>query len=322
MIRAHVFGAAGYAGAEVIRYLSAHPRVELGALVSRSHAGAAIATVFPPLRRLRRTFDEPAALEQALRSGDTVFLAASHQESHVLAPQYVARGARVIDLSPEFRTTPAHGAVYGFPERYRDAIAAADLVANPGCYPTATLLALLPLAVLGAPLQVVVDAKSGITGAGRSPSTASLFAEVDGEVRAYGLEGHRHEPEIRAQMAAQEWNVPLVFTPQVVPLSRGMLASVYCTFAQPVSPDRVAELFERAYGQSRFVRVGPGAPSLRAVCGTNDAELHASVHGTVVRVLCAIDNLGKGAAGQAVQNFNLMHGFAEELGFADCAIAR
>ena len=322
MIRAHVFGASGYAGAEVIRYLSRHPQVELGALVSRSQAGTSIAETFPALRHVCRPFDEPDVLNSALHPGDAVFLAASHSEAEVLAPQYLARGAAVIDLSPQFRTAPAHGAVYGLPERYRAEIANATLVANPGCYPTATLLALLPLAELGAPVQIVVDAKSGITGAGRSPSTASLFAEVESDVRAYGLDGHRHEPEIAAQMAAQGWNAPLVFTPQVVPLARGMLASVYCTFARPIRADRVAELFERTYARSPFVRAGSGAPSLRAVCGTNDAELFASVHGNVVRVLCAIDNLGKGAAGQAVQNFNLMHGFAEEVGFHDCAIAR
>ena len=322
MIRAHVFGASGYAGAELIRYLARHPRVELGALVSRNQAGTAIASAFPALRSVRRVFDEPQVLDSAVRSGDAVFLAASQSESELLAPKYLAQGATVIDLSPQFRTTGVHGAVYGLPERNRAAISAATFVANPGCYPTATMLALGPLADLGAPASVIVDAKSGITGAGRSPSTAALFAEVDGEVRAYGLEGHRHEPEIRAQMSAQGWDGPLIFTPQVVPLARGMLASVYCTFAQPVQAQRVAELFARAYGDSPFVRVGTQAPSLRAVCGTNDAEIVASVHGNVVRVLCAIDNLGKGAAGQAVQNFNLMHGFAEELGFHDCAIAR
>lgn len=322
MIRAHVFGASGYAGAEVIRYLSHHPHAELGALISRSQAGTPVGAAFPALRHVRRPFDEPHILDGVVRAGDAVFLAASHSESEVLAPKYLALGATVIDLSPQFRTVPAHGAVYGFPERHRAAISNATLVANPGCYPTAAMLALLPLAELGAPVHVVVDAKSGITGAGRSPATASLFAEVEGDVRAYGLEGHRHEPEIAAQMAAIGWEAPLLFTPQVVPLSRGMLASVYCTFSAAVDASRVAAAFERTYAGSPFVRVGTHAPSLRAVCGTNDAEVFASAHGNVVRVLCAIDNLGKGAAGQAVQNFNLMHGFAEETGFHDCAIVR
>jgi N-acetyl-gamma-glutamyl-phosphate reductase len=270
---------------------------------------------------LLRTFEPPAALEAAVQAGDTVFLAASHEEAATLAPRFLERGAYVIDLSPEFRIAGRHGAVYGFPERYRAALGGAKFVANPGCYPTASLLALLPLAGLGDVTSVIIDAKSGITGAGRSPSTAALFAEVEGDVRAYGLSGHRHEPEILQEIRAFGNAGSLLFTPHVVPLSRGMLADVYCTFEKPVQPEGVTAAFAAAYNGNPFVRLVSGAPSLRAVAYTNDAELFVSVHGAIVRVLCAIDNLGKGAAGQAVQNFNLMHGYPEETALNDRALA-
>jgi N-acetyl-gamma-glutamyl-phosphate reductase len=205
--------------------------------------------------------------------------------------------------------------VYGFPERYRDRIACAQFVANPGCYPTATLLATLPLAAF-APKQIIVDAKSGITGAGRTPATPSLFAEVEGEVRAYGLDGHRHEPEILQEWRAAGVYANLVFTPQVVPLSRGMLVNAYATCARPVPEHTVLAAYAAAYAGNPFVRLlNDGCvPSLRAVRATNDAELHVSVHGTVIRVICAIDNLGRGAAAQALVNLNIMHGYPVEEG--------
>lgn len=317
----HVFGAAGYAGAELVRYLVQHPKVELGILASRSQAGEPVGKAFPALRRLARTFDAPGVLEGSVSSGETVFLAAGHTEAATFAPRFLERGASVIDLSPEFRLAGAHGAVYGFPERYRAALTGAKFVANPGCYPTASLLALLPLERLGAVQSVIIDAKSGITGAGRSPATPALFAEVAGDVRAYGLSGHRHAPEILQEMRALGNDGSLLFTPHVVPLSRGMLADVYCTFAQPVESERVAAAFAAAYAGNPFVRIVTDAPSLRAVAYTNDAELFVSVHGSIVRVLCAIDNLGKGAAGQAVQNFNLMHGYPEETALNDRVLA-
>jgi N-acetyl-gamma-glutamyl-phosphate reductase len=201
----------------------------------------------------------------------------------------------------------------------RDAIAAAQLVANPGCYPTAALLALLPLAAIGSPRHIVVDAKSGITGAGRTPQTGSLFAEVSGEIRPYGLDGHRHQPEMERYLRVGGIGASLTFTPHVVPVSRGMLADAYAIFDEPVDGGAVDAAFRRAYANSPFVRVlsAGQAPSVAAVAGSNDAEIRVDVAGALVRVICAIDNLGKGAAGQAVQNLNLMLGFPEESGLSD-----
>jgi N-acetyl-gamma-glutamyl-phosphate reductase len=302
MTRVHVSGAAGYAASEMIRLVSNHPELELGALESASHAGAPIAEHVPGLRRCERTFDPPGTLDGMLAPGDAVILAGGADLARKQAPALLARDARVVDLSDAFRLHEhAHGAVYGLAERYRDALRGARFVANPGCYPTATLLALLPLAAFAKEIvQLVVDAKSGVTGAGRTPVTANLFAEVDGDVRAYGLEGHRHEPEI---------------------VRRGMLADCYAFFEREPDDDALRAAYERAYGGNRFVRVLPArrAPSVVGVVGSNDAEIHVSRKGRVVRAICAIDNLGKGAASNALQNLNLMLGLPEECALDDRA---
>jgi N-acetyl-gamma-glutamyl-phosphate reductase len=321
-MRVHVYGASGYAAAQLIAFLARHPRAKLGVLESASHAGEAIAEHFADLRWIDRTFDGPGAVLEQVAPDDAVVLAGSHGVAETIAPQLLERGARIVDLSGDYRLEPTP-AVYGFPERYRDRIAAARFVANPGCYPTATLLATLPLAQFS-PVQIIVDAKSGITGAGRTPTTNTLFAEVEGDVRTYGLSGHRHEPEILQQWRAAGITAALVFTPQVVPVSRGMLVNAYAMLPEAVSEEAVRAAFAKAYGGDASIRilVGSMVPSMRSVRGTNDAELHVSVQGNVVRVLCAIDNLGRGAASQAVVNLNIMHGYPMEEGLdARAAVA-
>jgi N-acetyl-gamma-glutamyl-phosphate reductase len=316
MTRVHIVGAAGYAAADFTRLVLRHPHLELGALESRSHAGKPVAEHAPALRRLARAFDPPQTALAQLAANDAVILASNADEARVHAPAFLERGAYVIDLSDAFRLRPhSNGAIYGFPERYRDQIARTRFTANPGCYPTATQLALLPLVSFAADVtHLVIDAKSGVTGAGRTPSTPSLFAEVDEDVRAYGFGGHRHEPEIAQELQACGIAAPFVFTPQVVPLKRGMLVCAYAVFARDPDARALAAAFDHAYAKSPFVRVLPSsrAPSLPALAGTNDAEIHLSVHGRVARILSAIDNLGKGAAGQAMQNLNIMLGFPEE----------
>lgn len=321
MTRVHVYGASGYAAAEAIALFAAHPCVELGALESSSHAGEPLGAHFPRLRALKREFEGPGMVSEMAVGGDLVLLGGSHGAAKTIAPHLLERGVRVIDLSGDFRLAPSP-AVYGFAERYRAQIATAQFVANPGCYPTATLLATLPLAELH-PKQIIVDAKSGVTGAGRTPAVGSLFAEVSGEVRAYGLSGHRHEPEILQEWRAAGIEASLLFTPQVVPIARGMLVNAYSVFDSPPSPHAVRAAFERAYAADPFVRVleDDRVPSLAAVAGTNDAELHVSVHGNLVRTICAIDNLGRGAAAQAVRNFNIMFGYPEELGLGARVLA-
>lgn len=321
MTRVHVYGASGYAAAEAIALLARHPHVELGVLESASHAGEALEAHFPRLRSVARRFSGPGSLLEQIACGDAAILGGAHGVAKEIVPRLLARGARVIDLSGDFRLQPTP-AVYGFAERYRAQIARSAFVANPGCYPSATLLATLPLASFR-PVQIVVDAKSGVTGAGRTPAVASLFAEVAGEVRAYGLNGHRHEPEIVQEWRAAGITAALTFTPQVVPIARGMLVTAYSVFPEAPRASDVRAAFAQAYGANRFVRVleGDRVPSIAAVAGTNDAEVHVSVCGSVVRSICAIDNLGRGAAAQAVANFNIMYGYQEEMGLDGCCFA-
>jgi N-acetyl-gamma-glutamyl-phosphate reductase len=321
--RVHVVGAAGYAGAEMIRLVSRHPYLTLGILESESGAGTPVGDSIPELRSLDRSFDPPGTALASVAEGDAVVLAGTGETARALAPQCLARGARVIDLSDAFRlhdravTSDGTPAVYGWIERYRSALPGARLVANPGCYPMASLLALAPLAPFASIIEhIVIDAKSGITGAGRSPRTGSLYAETADDVRAYGLHGHRHEAEIGQELVALGIEAPFVFTPHVVPLRRGMLANAYVITHTPIDDAELAAAYERAYGSSAFVRIlaAGETPNLRAVAGTNDAEIHVTRKGNVVRAICAIDNLGKGAAGQAVHALNLMYGFSEGSG--------
>jgi N-acetyl-gamma-glutamyl-phosphate reductase len=318
MITAHVVGASGYAAAELIRLLYRHPSIALGVLESRSSAGRAVGDVFPWLPHLHVAFEETGTALARVREDDVVFIAGGHELAREQAPLFLAKGARVIDLADTFRLEANAGeAVYGFPERYRDQIAQARLIANPGCYVTASLLALVPLAPLaGRIAQIVIDAKSGITGAGRNPTVGSLFAEVDSDVRAYGLTGHRHGAEIVQEARAAGIDAPIIFSPHVVPLKRGILADVYLIPRAPLGRDEVLASYERFYSANPFVTVfrDVRAPHLPALEGTNDAHLAVAERDGVVQVLSALDNLGKGAAGQAVQNMNLVLGLPEEQG--------
>jgi N-acetyl-gamma-glutamyl-phosphate reductase len=318
MITAHVVGASGYAAAELIRLIDRHPSVALGVLESRSQPGAPVADVFPWLPHVHVALDESGTALARVREDDIVFLAGGHELARAQAPELLARGARVVDLSDAFRLRANAGdAVYGFPERYRDRIAGARLVANPGCYVTAALLALVPLQPLADRIaNVVIDAKSGITGAGRTPSVPSLFAEVDGDVRAYGLAGHRHGTEIVQEAGEAGIDAPIVFSPHVVPLKRGILADVYLIPRAPIAREQVLALYQRFYAASPFVTVfrDVRAPHLPALEGTNDAHLAVAERDGVIHVLSALDNLGKGAAGQAIQNMNILLGLPEETG--------
>jgi len=318
--RVHVWGASGYAAAEFIRMLDAHELLEIGVLESDSHAGELLADHFPLLRATSYRFEGSGSVLETAKDGDVAVTAGAEDEARAIVPALLARGVRVIDLSALYRFDAC--AVYGLTEWHRSAIADAQLVANPGCYPTAALLALLPLAPLRNPRHVVIDAKSGITGAGRTPRVGSLFAEVSGDIRAYGLTGHRHQPEIERYLQAGAIETAITFTPHVVPIARGMLVNAYALFDAPVNTDAVKTAYERAYRGSPFVRLLEGArvPSVAAAIGTNDAELRVDAGGCVVRAICAIDNLGKGAAGQAIQNLNVMLGYPEESGFGARAV--
>ena len=310
MYRIGIYGASGYAGLELAALVADQGSLELGFATSDRFAGKTLEElggITGPVGRTKLIAPGDARADGCA----AVLLATPPEASRELVPRLA--GTRVIDLSNAYRLDPA--AVYGLPELQRDAIAAAPLVANPGCYATAATLALAPLLAAGAIApDVVVDAMSGVTGAGRKSDEAYSFVEIQGDARTYRTLTHQHEPEIAAVLARYaKQPVELVFTPHLVPIARGILSTAYATLARDVDP---AEILRHAYRGERFVRVvaSPDDVSIAKVAGTNDCLIGAAVRGKRVVVVSAIDNLIKGAAGQAIQNLNLMLGCEEATG--------
>ncbi len=330
MAKAGIVGASGYAGAELVRLVAAHPELDLAWATGDTQAGTPVRELYPNLAPALGdaafTRFEPAAADGL----DVVFLALPHGASQALAPDLRARASVVIDLAADFRLRDpalypdwygeAHAApdqlgefAYGLPELFRDDLVGARAVAVPGCYPTAAALALAPLVRAGAIRTegVVVDAASGVSGAGRGPKPTTAFCTVDEDFTAYGLLRHRHTPEIEQATGL----TGVLFTPHLAPMNRGILATCYARPAGEGSPDPLAILTE-AYAGEPFVHVSERVPSTKATLGSNAAHLTARRDertGWVV-ALCAIDNLVKGAAGQAVQCANLALGLDETAG--------
>ena len=326
-----VFGAAGFAGALTARLLHRHPHFRLAWLTARSDHGQTLQELYPQHR--------VAVMLEELdldRHGqvDAAVVAYPHGAAAPLVSDLRARGVRVVDLSADFRLRDVatyeawyrdhvapeliDQAVYGLPELYREEIAGASLVANPGCYPTATLLALAPLAGAGLIADVVIDAKSGVSGAGRAATEKTHFVSVDENVSAYGVPRHRHTPEIEQELAALGAPVRVTFTPHLLPLDQGELVSCYVTPPAGASIRDLRELYEARYARETFVELAARPPGVRDVRETNLCRI--SVHedartGRIV-VFGAIDNMWKGAASQAVQNLNLMYGRPEGEGIA------
>lgn len=337
MHRIAVVGASGYTGVELLRLLSRHPEVQLVCVTSRQHAGQKVTDVFPSLQgSLELTFTDvdPSVLAQ---QADLVFTAVPHQTAMGMIPQLLEAGCRVVDLSADFRIrdvsvyedwyqphTAAEllaEAVYGLPELYRDQVPAARLVANPGCYPTSIALALAPLLEqeLIDPATIIVDSKSGTSGAGRAAKVDTLFCEVNEGFKAYGLPRHRHTPEIEQTLTAlANGAVTISFTPHLLPVNRGILSTCYASTKRTITLDAVHEVYAARYADEPFVRVLPkGAlPNVAQVNGSNFCDIGLVVDDRTGRVVVVstIDNLVKGAAGQAVQNMNLMLGLKENAG--------
>jgi N-acetyl-gamma-glutamyl-phosphate reductase len=329
MPRVAVFGAAGYTGALSARLLWRHPAFELTAVTARSDVGRALDELYPQYR-------VPLMLEQLdldrHASVDAAVVAYPHGAAAELVGALVQRGVRVVDLSADFRLRDVavyeqwyrehpvpellERAVYGLPELYREAIRGADVVANPGCYPTAALLGLAPLARAGLVRDVVIDAKSGASGAGRAATEKTHFVTVDENVSAYGVPHHRHTPEIEQELAALGAELPITFTPHLLPLDQGELVSCYVNVVDGAVG--LNALYDEAYADEPFVELATQPPGVRDVRDTNICRI--SVHrdertGRVI-VFAVIDNLWKGAASQAVQNLNLMFGLAEGEGIS------
>ncbi|MDJ0666158.1 MAG: N-acetyl-gamma-glutamyl-phosphate reductase [Desulfobacterales bacterium] len=337
MIRVAVVGATGYAGAELVRILSMHPEVELAVLTSRQHAGKRFAAVYPGMETLCELVCEAFDVEQIPNRADIAFLALPHQLPMAIAPNLLAAGVRVVDLSADFRFTSQkryesayqpHSApdvlaqsVYGLSEVYREQIGAADLVGNPGCYPTTVLLPLVPLLRAGLvdADSLVADAKSGVSGAGRSPSLTTHFCEVTESYKPYKVAEHRHNPEMDEVLSREaDRPVHVTFVPHLVPMSRGMLTTIYARLDHAASEEAVRDCLRSFYDRAPFVRVcsDQRIPDTRHVRGTNFCDIGVRVDSANNRLIlmAAIDNLVKGAAGQAVQNMNLMIGVDETCG--------
>jgi len=323
-----VLGGAGFTGALAARLLYRHPSFALQAVTARSDVGRRLDDLYPH-HRVPITLEELDLDRHA--DVDAAVVAYPHGAAAPLVAQLRERGVRVVDLSADFRLRdpavyelwyrehPApellDQAVYGLPERYRDQIRSADLVANPGCYPTATVLALAPLAHAGLLEDVVIDAKSGVSGAGRAANDRTHFVTADENVNAYGVPRHRHTPEIEQELAALGSDIQVTFTPHLVPLDQGELVSCYATL-DDADPLDVSQLYTDAYAGEPFVELSARPPGVRDVRETNICRI--SVHrdprtGRVI-AFAAIDNLWKGAASQAIQNLNLMFGLPEAEG--------
>lgn len=336
MLAVGVVGGTGYTGVELLRLLVSHPQVDLKAVTSRAESGHRVADLFANLRGFTDLcFTEPSV--EALGSCDVVFFATPNGTAMQMVPELIDKGVRVIDLAADFRLQDAavwkhwygmdHAcvdvlaeAVYGLPEINRPAIKKARVVANPGCYPTAVTLGLLPLIenALVDDQHLIADAKSGVSGAGRGASVANLQAESAENFKAYAVNGHRHLPEIKqtlARLAAHD--VGLTFVPHLVPMIRGIEATLYATIASDSAFDLQA-LFEQRYIDEPFVDILPAGtmPETRSVKGANYCRISVfrPQQGDTVVVSSVIDNLVKGAAGQAIQNMNIMFDFEESLG--------
>lgn len=327
-LRVAVAGSTGYIGMQCVSVLARHPQVELTRVLGRSHAGKRHCDVVPGSDVELRIDDDLGA-----NSTEVVFAALPHGVAATHARGWLSGGEVVIDLSADFRLRDsaayqqwygvAHPAsdlseeaVYGLVELRRDALRGANLIAAPGCYPTAALLATVPALRAGLiEPDVIIDAKSGVSGAGRSPSLGTHFAEVNESVHAYAVDGHRHKPEMLEQLrAAADADVSLTFVPHLVPMTRGILATAYLRPRASVKASDIEREYSSFAAVNPFVRLSATPPATKEVTGTNNAVIHTGWQDGVAVVTVAIDNLVKGAAGQAVQAMNVRFGFDEHAG--------
>lgn len=337
MIRVGVIGSTGYAGAELVRILTAHPKVELTCLTSRQYEGQPYSRIYPCFKGIVDLSCQGYDVDTMAQNADVVFTALPHKLPMEIVPGLIENGKKVVDLSADFRfddadTYEAHyqphtardlldQAVYGLTEVYTDDIAAATLVGNPGCYPTSLLLPLIPLLRnnLIDPASIIADAKSGVSGAGRNPSLGTHHCEVNEALKAYKVNAHRHTPEMEAVISREAGRtIAISFTPHLIPMTRGMLTTTYATLGPGISETEVRQALEDAYAAQPFVRICAQGdfPNTIHVKGSNYCDMGFGIDHRTNRLIMVsvIDNLVKGAAGQAVQNMNVMLGWPQETG--------
>lgn len=338
-LKVGIVGGTGYTGVELLRLLAVHPHAELTTITSRGEVGLQVAEMFPSLRGfVDLTFSDPSTAD--LTACDVVFFATPHGVAMSQAPSLLKANVRIIDLAADFRLQDTavfekwykmpHScpevlstAVYGIPELYREQIESAKVIGNPGCYPTTVLLGLAPLLELGLidfSAPIIADAKSGVSGAGRKAEVSTLFAESSDNLKAYGVAGHRHHPEILVQMTelSAGAKIDFIFVPHLIPMIRGMLSTIYVKLSDAVKLTDLQALYEKRYANEIFVDVMPAGslPETRSVRGANQLRiaLHHQRDSGYLTVVVVQDNLVKGAAGQAIQNMNIMFGLNEDCG--------
>ena len=337
-IKIGIVGGTGYTGVELLRLLAIHPHAELTAITSRGEAGLPVADMFPSLRGfVDLAFADPATAD--LSSCDVVFFATPHGVAMSQSQALLKANVKIIDLAADFRLQDTavfekwykmpHScpdvlgeAVYGIPELNREQIKTAKVIGNPGCYPTTVILGLAPLLEAGLidfSAPIIADAKSGVSGAGRKAEVASLFAESSDNMKAYGVSGHRHHPEIHAKLTQLSGaNIDFIFVPHLIPMIRGMLSTIYVKLTDAGQKADLQALYEQRYAHEQFVDVLPAGnmPETRSVRGSNQLRiaLQKQANTGYLTVVAVQDNLVKGAAGQAIQNMNIMFGFDEHCG--------
>jgi N-acetyl-gamma-glutamyl-phosphate reductase len=343
-IKISIIGATGYTGAELVRLLSGHPEAELVALTTQSYVDMPFWEVYPHLYKYNEMVAEKMDLTRLLEQSDVLFVALPHGHAMPVAREAAASGKIVIDLGADFRLNDYRvyeewykvehqarellgSAVYGLPEVNREAVGKASLVANPGCYPTSAILALAPLLKnkLINPRSIIIDSKSGVSGAGRGLSLGSHFSEINENFKAYNVAIHRHTPEIEQELGKIAGEaVTVSFTPHLLPVTRGILSTVYAEMASPLQQEEIQRVFLDYYQDEYFVRVLPKGmlPQIKWVAGTNHCDIGITVDNRTGRVvvISAIDNLVKGASGQAVQNMNIICGLPEYTALAGPAL--
>ncbi len=335
MIKAGIIGASGYSGAELLRLLANRSDVSVRAVVANTSAGKKVEDLYPRFRNVSGLTYIP--LDQLSDNGlDVLFFALPSGEAMHLIPQRLGNGTRLIDLGGDFRLTDetmyesyyghAHsspsllgGIVYGLPELFSREIAGSKFISNPGCYPTSVILALYPVLKDGVvePEGIVINSLSGVSGAGRKASVDLSFSEVNENVRAYKVTNHQHIPEIRSVLARATGHTPAFsFVPHLIPITRGIYTTIHCTLAGKTSAAEIYELYQEHYRNAPFVRLTERIPQIQSVVFTNYCDIHVSVQPETNQLILisVIDNLVKGAAGQAIQNMNLMFGLDETTG--------
>ncbi len=343
-MRVAICGGSGYTGVELLRILSRHSKVEISAVTSEKSAGKKLNSLFPHLQQYSALMYEPLNKEKLLTRADVFFLALPHGASQEAVSFFFRNGKKVIDLSADYRlrdpetykawyglshdfVSALKKAVYGLPEIYRNKIAKSSLIANPGCYPTSAILGLLPAVrarIIDAG-SIVIDSKSGASGAGRKADVAVSFCEVNEGFKAYGIGTHRHTPEIEQELSVLAGReITVNFTPHLLPVDRGILTTIYAKMAKKADTASVLDIYRKRYVGEPFIRLHDEGvfPNINNVKGTNVCEigLKVNIRTNTLIVVSAIDNLVKGASGQAVQNMNIMLGFPEEEGLDRIAL--